>query len=357
MNASLLTTDQSMPQKQARGRGRGDVTRTVTGSALSSGGAKTPAASSGGTRAAFGSGSADGGRRAVGRSELEQVDVRRMINRMNRNGSPSKRQRAPSESDDSASSEGDVPGTDEQMKAFQRMLQQELTKQTSLLSEQFKKTTDCLKEELLAMQQRVCELEQHVNVQGETIQQLYAAVDSRDDRIMALEGRLEDMRREMNCSSLIFSGPGVPPPPTEDPWKEDVSAVVRSMLQKYMPDTPVKQEDIVQCHREAKGRKIVCQFSRWGQASVRDTIYDSRMALMKDRDGKTRNTGEQLFISERLTPGAHQAYLKLREEKKQGRLHSVYTKHGFIFVRTRQYGAKIRVYNAASCDRVLRGEC
>ena len=230
-------------------------------------------------------------------------------------------------------------------------------KQTSLLTEQFRKTTDCLKEELLTMQQKVCDLEQHVNDQGNTIQQLYDAVDGRDSRIAALEGQLEDMRREQNCSSLVFSGPGVPAAPAEEPWKEDVAAAARTMLQKYMPETQVKEQDIVQCHREDRGRRIVCQFSRYGQASVSDVVYDNRMALMKDKDGQPRGSGEQLYINEKLTPGAFQAYLKIREAKKRGRIHSVYTKHGFIFVRMRQYGAKIRVHDGVSCERVLRGEC
>lgn len=286
------------------------------------------------------------------------MDVRQMISRLNRDGSPTKRQRAVSDSGGSdAASESDDPPADGQMAAFQRMLQQELKKQTSLLTVQFEKTTDRLKEELLAMQQRVGDLEKHVDEQGETIHQLHEVFGSRDGRIMQLEGRLEDMQREMNCPSLVFSGPGVPAPPTEEPWKEHVAAEVKAMLHKYMPETQVREGDIVQCHREDKGKKIVCQFSRYGQGSVRDAIYENRMALMKDSEGQPRGAGEQLFINEKLTPGAFQAYLKLRDEKKRGRLSSVYTKHGIIYVRTRQYGTKVRVFNAATCERVLRGEC
>ena len=286
-----------------------------------------------------------------------QVDVRRMIAHLNRDGSPAKRQRAVSDGGGSTASEADDPGSDEPMTALQRMLQKELQKQTELLSEQFQRTTDSLKEELRNMQQRIRDLEQHVSDQGETIQQLYEAVDKRDARILMLEGEVEEMRRENNCPYLTFSGPGVPAAPRDEPWKEDVAATARGLLQKYMPQTEVKEEDIVQCHRGTKGRVIICRFSRWGQASVRDEIYENRMGLGKDENGQKRDSSDQLYVNERLTPGAAAAYHSLREQKKKGLIHSVYTKYGIIYVRTKQHGAKFRVYNRATYDRVLRGEC
>ena len=287
--------------------------------------------------------------------------MRRMISQINRDVSPSKRQRAASASGDSSSAGEDDPdiaehGGAEQMAVFQRMLQRELKKQTSLLTNEFKKTTDSLKEELLNMQQRVCELEQHVNEQGDTIYQLYEAVDSRDRRILALEGEVEEVRREMNKPFLIFDGPGVPAAPKEEPWKEDVSATTRELLHRYMPETEVREEDIVQSYRVDKGKKIVCQFSRSGQGSVRDKLYEDRMTLMKDKEGRARERGDQLFINEKLTAGAFSAYLKIREERRRGRIHSVFTKYGVIYVRMRQHGAKVAVYNRATCERVLRGE-
>ena len=109
--------------------------------------------------------------------------------------------------------------------------------------------------------------------------------------------------------------------------------------------------------RVDRGKTIVCQFARWGQGSVRDRIYDSRMSLMRDTNGQMRDRSEQLFVNEKLTHGARAAYLKLREEKRSGRIHSVYTKHGIIHVRIKQHGAKVRVYNRATCEEVLRGVC
>ena len=89
---------------------------------------------------------------------------------------------------------------------------------------------------------------------------------------------------------------------------------------------------------------------------MRDKIYDSRMELAKDENGQRRDRSEQLYVNEKLTNGASAAYRSLREEKRGGRVHTVYTKHGIIYVRTKQHGAKIRVYNRATYEQVLRGE-
>ena len=346
-----------MPPKHAQThrRGRSDEAARTTGSSV--GRDRTAAARPTGSRPSPGQGSGAGGGGPAGRQVPGQVDVRRMISQLNRDGSPTKRQREASLSSGPSEADADDPCADEQMATFTTIIQRELKKQTSLITLQFQRTTDALKEEMLAMQRRICDLEQHVNEQTSTIQQLYEAVDSRDTRISELEGEMEEMRRESNCAYLTFNGPGVPAPPSEEPWKEEVEATTRTMLQKYMPEVEVKNEDVAQCYRVDRGRAIVCQFTRWGQGSVRDKIYDNRMNLAKDRDGQSRGPTEQLFVNERLTPGAKAAFFKLREEKKRGRLHSVYTKHGIIFVRTKQHGAKVRVYNRETCERVLRGEC
>lgn len=338
-----------MPPKQSRKRSQNDSAARSTTSSSAPGRDRAPADRQSGVRPSSGAGSTA--------ARPGQVDVRRMIAHLNRDGSPTKRQRAVSVSGESSASEADDPVPDEQMAAFRDMLQRELQKQTKLLTDQFQRTTDSLKEELLNMQQRIGNLERHVNDQGETIQQLYEAVDKRDARILLLEGELEETRREGNCPYLTFSGPGVPTPPKDEPWKENVATTTRTMLQKYMPDTEVKEDDIVQCYRVDKGKTIVCRFSRWGQASVRDRIYDNRVGLTKDENGQRRDNSEQLYVNERLTQGAAAAYRSLREEKKRGRIHSVYTKHGAIYVRMKQYGAKVRVHNRVTYERVMRGEC
>ena len=292
-------------------------------------------------------------------SSQGQVDVRSMIARLNRDRSPVKRRREDNDSTQSAtSSEEDDPTGEEgeQLAPIMRLLQREMRKQTTRLAEHFQRAHQTLKEELQCMQQRIGDLEQHVSDQGDTIMQLHNAVDSRDQRIWELEGEVEELRRISNVPFLVLDGPGVPAPPRDEPWREDVMATTKGVLSKYMPTAEVRDTDIVQCYRADRGKKLVCQFSRVGPGSVRDTIYDNRMAMAKDENGQMRSSSEQLYVNEKLTPGALGALMRLRAAKRNGQLYSVHTKYGYIYVRMFRHGARLRVSNRAECERVLSGE-
>ena len=243
-----------------------------------------------------------------------------------------------------------------QLAPIMRLLRREMQKQTERLTRHFERANQSLKEELQHMQQKIGELEQHVNAQGDTIMELHSTVNSRDERIRELEQGMEDMQRASNVPFLVLDGPGLPAPPAEEPWREDLMATAKDVLKKYMPAVELKDNDIVQCYRSGRGKKLVCQFSRWGPGSVRDAVYDGRLALRKDASGQVRDRADQLYVNEKLTPGALDAFARLRTAKRNGRIHSVYTKYGIIYVRSFQHGAKQRVSNRAEYDRVLQGE-
>ena len=133
---------------------------------------------------------------------------------------------------------------DGQLAPILRLLRREMQKQTKRLTRQFARANQSLKEELQHMQQRLGELEQHVSTQGDTIMQLRGAVDSRDERIKELEEEMEDLRRVDNIPYLVLDGPGVPAPPREEPWREDVLSTTKEVLTKYMPAIEVKDIDI-----------------------------------------------------------------------------------------------------------------
>ena len=293
-------------------------------------------------------------------SSKGQVDVRSMIAQLNRDRSPAKRRREDKDSTQSeaSSEEEDDPAGEEgeQLAPMLRLLQREMRKQTTRLAEHFESSHRSLKEELQRMQQRIGDLEQHVSDQGDTIMQLHEAVDSRDRRIWELEGEMEELRRANNVPFLVLDGPGVPAPPKDEPWREDVVATAKGVLGKYAPATEIRDTDIVQCYRADRGRKLVCQFSRVGPGSARDAIYDNRMMMAKDENGQVRGSDDQLYVSEKLTPGALGAYIRLRAAKRSGKLFSVHTKYGYIYVRMFQHGARQRISNGAQCERALRGE-
>ncbi|KAF0314337.1 Potassium voltage-gated channel protein Shab [Amphibalanus amphitrite] len=132
---------------------------------------------------------------------------------------------------------------DEQLAPILRLLRREMQKQTERLTRQFERANQCLKQELRHMQQRLGELEQHVSEQGDTIMQLRGDVDSRDERIKDLENEMEELRREDNIPYLVLDGPGVPAPPREEPWREDVLGTAKEVLGKYMPTIEQDGED------------------------------------------------------------------------------------------------------------------
>lgn len=289
-------------------------------------------------------------------SSRGQVDVRYMVSRLNREKSPTKRQRAASAGSSSNASVDDR-GASEELASIKQLLQRALDKQTAELTQRFESAVAALRQEISGLCQRVTELESHVNDQGDFIQQLHEAVDSRDNRIHYLEDEVEELRRESNVPYLVLDGPGLPGPPPEEPWKEDVMATTRSVLQQHVPSVPVREADIVQCYRTARGRKIMCRFASWGPGTARDAIYDARTTLQRDERGARRDPQNQIYINEKLTAGAHDAFMRLRAARKKGDINSVHVKHGLIYVRMIQHGAKICVRNRLQCERVLRGEC
>ena len=78
--------------------------------------------------------------------------------------------------------------------------------------------------------------------------------------------------------------------------------------------------------------------------------------MAKDENGPMRSSSEQLYVNEKLTPGALGALMRLRAAKRNGQLYSVHTKYGYIYVRMFRHGARLRVSNRAECERVLSGE-
>ena len=341
------------PAKSSKGNARPGV----TGSGSTGGDRRPPGAAGAGRPAPGAEDTGPGQGRGALSASRGQVSVQNMIRALNRDGSPSKRQRPASREDSSSREEWeDEDGAEGQLTAIGKLIRRELQQQTARLSEEFRQITDGLTQELRRLHQQVGELERHVSNQGDTIQHLYEVVDSRDRRIWALEGEVEELRREANVPVLVFDGPGLPAPPQQQPWKEDVTATAIDMLHQYMPAVEVQASDFVRCHRVNRGKAIACRFACWGPGSVRDAIFDARMRLGKNQQGQRRDPGDQIFVNEQLTPGALEAYKKLRAARKKGEIHSVHTRYGHMYVRMFEHGAKIRVSNRTECERVLRGD-
>ena len=89
-------------------------------------------------------------------------------------------------------------------------------------------------------------------------------------------------------------------------------ATTRSVLQQHVPSVPVREADMVQCYRTARGRKVVCRLANWGPGTTRDAIYGTRTSLQRDERGARRDPQNQIYIDEKSTVGAHTVLMKLR---------------------------------------------
>lgn len=295
-----------------------------------------------------------------GHGGRSQGNVRNMIAKLSEgrssSHSPSKRRRDYNDDDDS---DPDLPSSYPEVEELPgqltpTLLQAQLKKMSEILMDKMDQTTERLSSEFAAMKQRIQDLEQHVEEQETVIDELRRAVEKKDQRVRDLECKVQDVQMEQSRPYLIFDGEGVPPPPTERPWTEDVRGTVVDMVGKYLPAVRVEKEDIEHCYRVARGRKIVCKFMRYGRGSPRDTIYEKRVNLGKDEVGQRRARSQSLYVNEMLPEGAQSAFAELRNAKREGLIHAVFTRDCRICVRMIEHGKIIRVNNSDDLDRVIR---
>lgn len=216
-------------------------------------------------------------------------------------------------------------------------------------------STERLSNEIAQMRERIIDLEKHVENQGVVIESMRDEINVRDERICVLESTVQMMTRERNLPYLVFDGSAVPPPPANEPWREDVASTVVDMVKESLPAVSVSKGDIEEAYRVARGKKIVCKFMRKGRGSPRDQIYQKRVSLGKDENGQRIANAKQLYVNEMLTDGAQHAFYELRKAKKAGRIHTVFTRQCRIYVRMIEHGEAILVNDHKDLDRILHG--
>lgn len=101
----------------------------------------------------------------------------------------------------------------------------------------------------------------------------------------------------------------------------------------------LNHHDIEEAYRVGKptvgrNRPIVICFSRLRK---REEFYNSRKYL--------RSPSEKIFVNDHLTPWNHKLTYELRQLKKSGNIHSVWTQLGVVKVRVRENANIIRVNN------------
>ena len=115
---------------------------------------------------------------------------------------------------------------------------------------------------------------------------------------------------------------------------EDIHGLVVSTLNRCLPGLNMCDADIDRAHRlPGAGNRVIVRFVRSGRGSVRDQVYWRRLSLR----------GRDLFISESLTKLRGTIFRSLLNAKKQGKIHTVFTRGGQVFFKAREYGTAERV--------------
>ena len=172
-------------------------------------------------------------------------------------------------------------------------------------------------------------------------------VQQRDAAILDLSEQLDEMDTERRRSTLIFTGRGVPAVSGDRQYAEDVSNTVLDMVRSTFPSVSVGRSDIANCYRVGSKRTRVVQFLRHGRGTPRDQLYQARFDLMKERDGS-----KTIFVNESLSSRKRHQLNTLRMAKKNGQIHSVFTRDCVVYFREKKDGAIQRVQGQG--DELLR---
>lgn len=213
-------------------------------------------------------------------------------------------------------------------------------------SEISRKIEDAVQSALAGVNARISELEAHVNVRDEELNQVHTLAKECKRHLLDMEKFVDDMAAEGRLPTLVISGGAVPPPPPVEraenrrPVPEDTTALAIEVLKKSLPDVAIKKEDIISSFRVQKSRKLVVKFAACGPYTVRDRVYQGRFSLMgeKDKDRK-------LFISEALTPFRQDMFQALLAAKKAKRIYSVFTRDGSVFFKPTEHERSVWVRN------------
>ncbi|KAF0300011.1 hypothetical protein FJT64_027393 [Amphibalanus amphitrite] len=157
---------------------------------------------------------------------------------------------------------------------------------------------ESLTAEIDKLNERVRDLERHVEVRDGVIDQLTDDLRQSRADITALQTRVEDAEINSRLPCLIFSA------------------------------------DIDRAHRlPGANHRIIVRFVRSGEGSLRDRIMTRRMELK----------GKDLYVNESLTKMRGLIFRSLLAAKREKKVYTVYSRGGQVFFKQEQYGTGKRV--------------
>ena len=202
------------------------------------------------------------------------------------------------------------------------------------------------------LQKRVQDLEEHVRQRDDSVERFQRHSSEILCRVEPIIDAVDNIEAEIRRPVLILSGGAVPPPVEQsdaagNAIPEDPAPVVVDLVNKMLPEVQLKRDDIATCFRVGKTKKLVVRFHAHGPFTPRERLYQGRFTLMKRRGVPA---DQQMWINESLSPIRQNFMTALLEAKKNGRIHSVFTRNGNVHFRPNAGARIIRVDDPAKMD-------
>ena len=159
-------------------------------------------------------------------------------------------------------------------------------------------------------------------------------------RVQELELAEDKRLQEQRLPCLFFSGPAVQTHTQRDHAVRQIQSVVRQYLNHALDDRQVKAVIRLQ------NGKILVEFTSFATGSDRDILFRSKAKLK----------GSGLFIAESLTPRRQVMFSELLRMRKEGRIHSVFTRSGDILVCRSRGSAPIRIADPEAVRQLAGGD-
>ncbi|KAF0298219.1 hypothetical protein FJT64_004470 [Amphibalanus amphitrite] len=179
--------------------------------------------------------------------------------------------------------------------------------------------------QLEKLDDRVRELEQHVEHRDGVIDQLTEDLRRSQSEVSALHTRMEEAEMNSRLPCLILSGQSAgrggggrgAARGGDQEQREDINTFVIDTLNRCFPGLGVGVADLDRVHRlPGAGNRVIIRFVRSGEGSIRDTVMSRRLELR----------GKELYVSESLTKTRSLTFRSLLAAKKDKRLHIVCTR-------------------------------
>ena len=161
-------------------------------------------------------------------------------------------------------------------------------------------------------------------------------------RIRDMERALERNEQYNRKTSLILSGNGIPPPPTDhveatSETRNIVADVIKNNLKVYM------QGSIVACHRLKNKKRVLVKFQ---DMEDRDSVYQARFEQPQSTN--------KIIIHENLTETRAYMVKVLGQLREGGKIVNYHTKNGMIYARDSRDKKYVLIEPWLSEDEVIK---